>query len=88
MLSFHVDNIRALREDMGNIFKRMQDLNLKQEAENQVRCDGRGEMEHRMSRKKSFIKYFLIIKDHLVIDAKIDDLSTKFTGIRQFAGFR
>ena len=27
---------RALREDMGNIFKRMQDLNLKQEAENKV----------------------------------------------------
>ena len=47
MLLFQIDNIRALREDMGNIFKRMQDLNLKQEAENQVSC-GQGEMENRM----------------------------------------
>ena len=87
MLSFHVDNIRALREDMGNIFKRMQDLNLKQEAENQVSF-GRGDLENRTQGKNHSLKHFLSLKDHLVIDAKIDDLSTKFTGIRQFAGFR
>ena len=45
------DVFRALREDMGNIFKRMQDLNLKQEAENQVRWR-LGKLKNIMSRIK------------------------------------